>query len=391
MRTGKLKIIIFASKSPIMRFTIIALFISLFLACEQAPKNSFYLEGKAPGVFNGMRAYLKSVNEQGRLVDKDTAIVIDERFFFEGSRKEPSLEFLFIDGIQGNAPLIVENGTIEMTVEKDSIHTSKITGTSNNEKFSSFLKDQFKLGKKQRELISVLRTNTGSPSDSATIKNTNEALKTLNETIANHPFNFINEHKDSYAAVIILENKTYDQQAPLSKIENSFDALPDNLKSSFYGKRITDFITAKKSEKTVNIGDIAPDFSAQTPDGKALALNNIRGKVTIIDFWASWCGPCRRENPNVVKMYNKYHGKGLEIIGVSLDRNGQKDRWIKAIADDNLTWHHVSNLEFWQDPIARLYNVRAIPATFILNEKGEIVAKDLRGQALEDKVAELLN
>jgi peroxiredoxin len=168
--------------------------------------------------------------------------------------------------------------------------------------------------------------------------------------------------------------------------------LSNELKASSYGKRISNFITAKKAEKPqVKVGDMAPDFTGQTPEGKTLSLNDIKGKVTIIDFWASWCGPCRHENPNVVRMYNKYHNKGLEIIGVSLDREGQKDRWIKAIADDELTWHHVSNLQFWQDPIAKLYHVRSIPATFILDENGNIVATNLRGQDLENKVAELLN
>ena len=117
----------------------------------------------------------------------------------------------------------------------------------------------------------------------------------------------------------------------------------------------------------------------------------MKGKVTIIDFWAAWCGPCRRENPNVVKTYKKYHEKGLEIISVSLDKPGEKDRWLKAIKDDNLTWHHVSNLKYFNDPVARLYNIRSIPSTYILDEDGKIVAKNLRGARLEAKIKELLD
>ena len=125
-----------------------------------------------------------------------------------------------------------------------------------------------------------------------------------------------------------------------------------------------------------------------------VSLNDVKGKVTIIDFWAAWCGPCRRENPNVVRIYNKYHDQGLEIIGVSLDgtRNQKdpKNAWLNAIKKDELTWTHVSNLQYFQDPVAQLYNINAIPATFILDEKGKIVAKNLRGRALELKVQELL-
>ncbi|MBD3863766.1 peroxiredoxin family protein [Olleya marilimosa] len=138
------------------------------------------------------------------------------------------------------------------------------------------------------------------------------------------------------------------------------------------------------------IGDYAPTFTATTPDGKDLSLNDVDAKVIVLDFWASWCGPCRRENPNVVKMYNQYHDKGLEIVGISLDKQGQKDRWLKAIAQDKLTWKHVSNLEGWQEPIALAYGVRSIPATYILDGEGKIIAKNLRGKALEDKIAEIL-
>ncbi len=149
----------------------------------------------------------------------------------------------------------------------------------------------------------------------------------------------------------------------------------------------------EKKEITVfgtNIGDYAPTFTAPTPDGNSFSTASLESKVTILDFWASWCGPCRKENPNVVRMYNQYHDKGLEIVGVSLDKAGQKDRWLKAIEQDKLTWKHVSNLQGWQEPIAQTYGVRSIPATYILDKDGKIVAKNLRGKALEDKVAELL-
>ena len=120
-----------------------------------------------------------------------------------------------------------------------------------------------------------------------------------------------------------------------------------------------------------------------------MALADVLGKVTLIDFWAAWCKPCRAENPNVVSVYNKYHDKGLNIIGVSLDRTA--DAWKKAIEDDGLRWNHVSHVAYFNDPIAKLYNVNAIPAAFLLDENGVIIAKNLRGPALEEKVAELLN
>src|SRR3990167_3264257 len=134
--------------------------------------------------------------------------------------------------------------------------------------------------------------------------------------------------------------------------------------------------------------DKAPNFSAKTIEGKTVSLKESLGKVTIIDFWASWCGPCRAENPNVVELYNELHSKGLNIIGVSLDEDATK--WKNAIAKDKLTWTQVSNLKGWKDPIALTYKVEEIPSTFILDAKGNIVARNLRGDDLKAKVKELL-
>lgn len=140
--------------------------------------------------------------------------------------------------------------------------------------------------------------------------------------------------------------------------------------------------------KALNIGDQVPDFKAPQPNGEELSLEEAKGKYTLIEFWASWCGPCRIENPNLVKVYQKHHEKGFNIIGVSLDRN--QVAWEKAIEKDNLNWPHVSNLKFWQDPIARLFSVTFIPQNYLIDEEGKIVAKNLRAISLDKKLNELL-
>lgn len=135
-------------------------------------------------------------------------------------------------------------------------------------------------------------------------------------------------------------------------------------------------------------GGVAPDFTQKNPEGEAVSLSSFRGKVVLVDFWASWCGPCRRENPEVVKLYEKYKDQGFEIIGVSLDR--KKDRWLQAIEADGLTWPHVSDLKGWQNEVAQLYGVGSIPHTVLLDREGKIVAQKLRGPALAQKLAELM-
>ncbi|MDX1940132.1 MAG: TlpA disulfide reductase family protein [Saprospiraceae bacterium] len=149
----------------------------------------------------------------------------------------------------------------------------------------------------------------------------------------------------------------------------------------------TDLQRQLDAVKSFEVGGTAPDFTQKTPAGEEMKLSDLRGKVVLVDFWASWCGPCRRENPNVVKMYNEYKDKGFEILGVSLDQD--KGRWLQAIEKDGLTWRHVSDLKGWQNEVAQLYSVSAIPHTILLDAEGKIIARNLRGPALENKLAEL--
>ena len=177
---------------------------------------------------------------------------------------------------------------------------------------------------------------------------------------------------------------------------NAFESIDPALKTKNKANQDIVFKIEQKLQNNPNkskvlIGDKAPDFSAPNPDGKDIRLSEIQGKVTIIDFWASWCKPCRVENPNLVNLYNTYQSKGLEIISVSLDQKTQKEAWITAIEKDQLSWFNVSNLKSWQDPIARTYGVNSIPATFIIDENGTVISEGLRGAALVAKIKALLD
>lgn len=371
----------------------------LLTACKNDDKkvatDGYVINGKAKGVYNGMRVYLKAAPDpSGREIPSDTAIVIDETFKFEGKTNFPQMSYLSVTNVNGFVPVMVENEVIEIDFNKEDVEASKVTGTKANEALSEYTKGFKKLMEERNEMNKEFAA-TMNPANIASREAKSKELENINTKVSEYPLEFLKTHTDNYFSVSLIENILQNNASNVDKIESSFLLLDSDIQNSPYGKTVASNIatTKKKYEglAMLEIGKEAPDFTAPNPEGEEISLYGIRGKATIIDFWASWCGPCRRENPNVVKVYEKYHDKGLEIISVSLDKPGQKDNWMKAIKDDKLNWHHVSNLKYFIDPVAQQYNIQSIPATFILDENGIIVAKSLRGQQLEDKIAEMLN
>lgn len=359
----------------------------LAIACNEVAENEYNLSGSANGIENGKKVFIEVQSETGVTV-LDTGVVENGKFELKGQITEKDLGFIRIENENFSVPFILENGKINVTIAVDSMQNNKIGGTPNNNKFQEFNEKTLVVVKKRNkfEVNNMARMDAAKKSrDTATVQMIMKEYNSFQDEMNVISKKFMKDNPDAYLSVLLLENFLMRQYLTTEEIKSYYDGLSDNLKKSKSGIKIQEVLT---SLTTVVVGKPAPDFSAPSPDGKTISLKQSLGKVTIIDFWASWCGPCRAENPNVVALYNEFHPLGLNIIGVSLDKDATK--WKEAIAKDGLTWPHVSNLKFWEDPIAKQYNVQSIPATFILDAKGNIVAKDLRGDALRAKVKELL-
>lgn len=365
----------------------------LCISCQEGTKSTgdgYTIETTIEGIPDGVRAFLKVPNDKGVPQPKDTAIVQNGRFTFTGKVDHPDLGFIYVNGAEGNINLLLENADVTIEAHKDSLATSKVSGGKHNQEYVDFINNSKALAEKIKSVRNRYAMAVKAKDSVATTK-VREEISELEDRAIKYQEEYVKEHPTSYISVMLVNRLLRNKFTTPAKAKEFYDALPEDMKKT----RVAEDLFIRSTELLrASIGSVAPNFSAPTPTGEKVALNDIKGKVTIIDFWAAWCGPCRRENPNVVKLYEKYHGEGLEIIGVSLDgrpnQNNAKEDWIRAIEQDGLTWTQVSNLDGFRDNIARTYNVRSIPATFILNEKGEIAAKNLRGAQLEAKVKELL-
>lgn len=362
---------------------------AMLVSCEQK-QEGFTINGTVTGFADGTMVYINSADENSDtgLTKIDSVAITEGKFTFAGKADEIDMKYLeFGQEQMYYLPFIYENGEITVVYDKDKTENTKVTGTESNDSFMTFREQtkpvEEKMKRFQEENNEKMMQAQMSGDETAMNELREEYMKIADE-LSEVSKNFVENNKN-FASLMMLGQLHQNKQITDEELIEIYNGMDDSLKATKVGKDIQELVN---NAAKLAIGQPAPDFSAPTPEGTEASLKENLGKVTVIDFWAAWCGPCRKENPNVVRIYEKYKDQGLSIIGVSLDRD--KDAWLKAIADDGLTWTQISNLAYFNDPIAKEYNINAIPATFILDADGNIAAKDLRGQELEDKIAELL-
>ncbi|MDX1471264.1 MAG: TlpA disulfide reductase family protein, partial [Flavobacteriaceae bacterium] len=305
---------------------------------ELAPiRDSYVINGTAPGVYNGVRVYLKSADTRGRLVDRDTAVIMNEAFKFEGKVATPEQVSVHVNSVNGSFPMILENEEMTLNINKEDIQSSTITGSKSNEAFQEYMAQYKNLYDQSRNLNQEYRTAL-QQQDSVRLNSAALELQAIGEKQSQLPLEFIKSHSENFFSLTLLDDMLKSKTYQMEDLEEAYDSLDEDLKNTTMGEQVTMALNQRREEEkrlaALSEGNKAPYFRAPNPQGEMVSLDDVKGKATIIDFWAAWCGPCRRENPNVVRVYNKYKDKGLEIIGVSLDgssrQNDPKAAWLQA-------------------------------------------------------------
>ena len=352
-----------------------------------AQNGKYLLKGNIP-VASG-KIYLEH-ELNGNPVKVDSAQVVNGKFVFKGSVKSPDFYRLNTKGLKYPIQFILENSAITVTKPADSLASAEIKGSSAQEVYQNFYKGPWKeitaiaggiydrLDKAEKAAKTA-----GTKVDSLTRTGFDKEFADLDKKNQIAVKAYVSQHSSSAGtAAIIYDRFISYPNFPVAR--ELFAGLTKEAQQSAIGDLITKALaTDAKTAK----GKAAPAISMTNKDGKIVHLSDFKGKYVLIDFWASWCGPCRKENPNVVAAYKKYHDKGFEILGISLD--SKKDAWLKAIEADGLTWTHVSELKGWQNSAAKEYGVRAVPASFLIDPNGNVVGKDLRGEELNQTLAQL--
>lgn len=356
--------------------------VAMISACTTKPK--YVITGNIQGADSGMALLQQRVS--GRIVTLDSAEIKNGAFKMDGVIDYPKMAILTLKGIDGARMFFIENSKISISGNKDSLHVASVTGSATNSELEAYRALFSDLYKQYDTLYGSLE-EAQKANNKTLVDSLQNIIKGAEQKEIAISKDYIASHPASYVTPVVFGEISYILEVPeIESILNSLDTVLNKVPSI---KSIKERLPLMKA---VQVGQKAPDFTLNDVNGIPVTLSakfNGKTKLLLIDFWASWCGPCRGENPNVVKVWKEFNKKGFDIIGVSLDYNGEK--WKNAIADDQLTWTQLSDLKYWNCVTAQQYAVNSIPSNFLLDGNGIIIAHNLRGDDLYNKVEEILS
>jgi peroxiredoxin len=357
-------------------------------------QQNFIIKGqmsKAPKAV----AWLSYMKEDGPM-GEDSCVIKNGVFSFKGTVKEPAIGRVTIvhEGENkmtlrnaDNVVVLLSGGTISITA-KDSLIHSSVKGSQLVLDFAAMEK---KKNAEDARLVNLMKQFENTPKALQNKEAYGENYHTTFEDIIVKKtaidFAYIKGHPNSYLSLLSLIWHTTSE--PIGKVDTAFNSLSKPLQETNLGLAIAKNLDRRK---TILVGGKAPDFTAPDTTGTNISLSSFKGKYVLVDFWASWCKPCRAENPNVVKAFETYKDKNFTILGVSLDKDDDREKWVKAINDDHVgSWTQVSELKSWRSEVVGLYNLKSIPQNVLIDPKGVIIAKNLRGEELQQKLSEILH
>lgn len=356
-----------------------------------AQSGAFTIKGKIGSVNAPAKAYIQ-YRKDGKTI-MDSAVVKNGEFEFKGDVAAPSQGYVLLNK-KGDAmnktrdyqQIYFEAGTISITNTADSLGTASVGGTPTNVENQAYKLANKPVTEAYASISAKMKAATPAQRESAEFKKEIEEIeKKADEQGDAINKKFVKQYPKSLISLNLISSLAYGMD--YAEIAPLYASLAPSVKNSEAGKKMGEQL---EKMKVVAIGAVAPDFAMADTAGNMVKLSSLRGKYVLVDLWASWCGPCRQENPNVVRTFNKYKDRNFTVLGVSLDRPDAKDKWLAAIKKDGLTWTHVSDLKFWDNEVAKAWGVRAIPQNFLLDPNGKVVAKNLRGDALDAKLGAIL-